>query len=81
TCNAILHGMTTIEAEHISYICIQVGHFTSSILSIYLSLHHSQIHFAILSMSQWCESDGVLRYFKLYCVIVSFIHNAINTKW
>ena len=32
-------------------------------------------------MSQWCESDGVLSYFDLYRVIVSFIRNAINTEW
>ncbi|KAG6369750.1 hypothetical protein JVT61DRAFT_13620 [Boletus reticuloceps] len=62
TCNAILHGMTTIEAEHIAYICVQA-------------------HFVILSMSKWCKSDGVLNYFGLYHVIVSFIHNIINTKW
>lgn len=27
SCNTILHGMTTIEAEHIAYICVQVSLF------------------------------------------------------
>jgi hypothetical protein len=81
TCNAILHSMTTVEAEHLAYICVQVSHIPSSIWSTYLSFHRSQARFTVSSKSQWCESDGVLSYFKLYRTIVSFIRDAIDTEW
>lgn len=54
TCNAILHGITTVEAEHITYICVQVGHFTSSTSSVYLNLIVLRL---ILQSHQW--TNGV----------------------
>jgi hypothetical protein len=38
SCNAIVHNMTTVEAEHIAYICVQV-----SIFSNQLSHYHDVI--------------------------------------
>lgn len=40
-----------------------------------------QTHFGISSMSSWSEKDGEFSYCELYCLVVSFICNAVDIDW
>jgi hypothetical protein len=37
SCNAVIHGMMTVEAENIAYAAIQVSHYVAHDSLIYLS--------------------------------------------
>lgn len=34
SCNAILHNMTAVEAEHIAYICVQVSTSSKPVIAL-----------------------------------------------
>ena len=79
SCNAFLHDMTTVEPEHIAYICVQVSSPMSLLPNLYWLCF--QTCFAISSMSCWSEKDGEFSYRELYRLVVSFIRNAVNVDW
>ncbi|KAG1724019.1 hypothetical protein EDB19DRAFT_2028955 [Suillus lakei] len=72
SCNASLHDMTTVEAEHIAYACVQASFISIDILNA---------HFAISNKNKWAKADGEFNNRAFYYNIIDFIRECKDRDW
>ncbi|KAG1718019.1 uncharacterized protein EDB91DRAFT_1067055 [Suillus paluster] len=77
-CNAKLHGMKEVRAEHIAYAAVQVSF---SFADLTYSVCILQARFAISSLEKWKDHDGLFYYTDFYTRIVNLILGRKDKGW
>ncbi|KAG2144820.1 hypothetical protein BD769DRAFT_1347572, partial [Suillus cothurnatus] len=78
-CNAKIHGMSVVEAEHIAYAAVQVRFSLSYMFSFLVST--CQARFGISSLDKWKDKDGLFHYSNFYYRITRLIRERRDGEW